>query len=158
MNYPYDDTNMVYDHERHIYVLTIEGVRDLLGTDLATYLDPTGDFNPSTMGQRVLRMISQHLYAWIYAHNPANTRFIEWLLAKYAPARQVIQDCLVNETYYALKNGDFWNYADDDKPFDKKVSESTRFMLQNPLPNGISVLYQGNLPYLISGDTYRVDY
>lgn len=158
MNYPYDDTNMVYDYTIHGYVLTVEGVRDLLGTDLATYLDPTGDFNPSTMGARVLRMISQHLYAWIYAHNPANSRFIEYMLAKYAPARQLIQDCLCNEVYYALKNGDFWNYADDDKAFDKKVSESTRLLLQNPLSNGVSVLYQGNLPFIIGAGTYRADY
>ena len=157
MNYPYSDANMTYDPTLHGYVLTIEGVRQLLGTDLSTYLDSTGDFNPSTMGQRILRMISQHTYAWIYAHNN-NQRFIEWLLAKYPPAREIIQECLVNEVYYALKNGDFWNYADSEIPFDRKVSETTRLMLENPLPNGVSVLYQGPLPYVISKEAYRADY
>lgn len=157
MNYPYDDTNMVYDNTIHGYVLTVEGVRNLLGTDLSTYLDPTGDFNPSTMGARILKMVSQHFYAWVYAHG-TNQRFIEWLFAKYPPCRDLIRECLVNEVYYALKNGDFWNYADSEIPFDKAVSESTRLMLDNPLPNGINVLYRGTLPYLISAEKYRADY
>lgn len=157
--FPYDDDNMVYDGTMHGYVLTEKGVRALLGTDLSQTLDNTGDFNPSTMGQRVLKMISQHLYAWIYAHNPRNQKFIEYLLAKYEPCRQLIQDCLVNEVYYNLKNGDFYNYADDEHGFDKKVSETTRLMLSEPLPNGVCLLYQGWRGYpIISKETYRADY
>lgn len=159
MNYPYNDETMEYDYTLHGYVLTKKGVLDFLNTNLDTYLDATGDANPSTMGQLVLKMISQHLYAWIYAHNPRNQKFIEYLLAKYEPCRQLIQDCLVNEVYYNLKNGDFYNYADDEHGFDKKVSETTRLMLSEPLPNGVCLLYQGWRGYpIISKETYRADY
>lgn len=159
MNYPYDDTNMAYNSTIHGYVLTVEGVRELLGVDLGTYLDSTGDFNPSTMGARVLKMISTHLYAWIYGRIPnANKDFIEFLLAKYPPCRELIQECLANEVYYALKNGDFWNYADNSLPESKSISETTRFMLENTLPNGICLLSIEPLPFGVPASAYRVDY
>lgn len=158
MNYPYNDDYMTYDYTLHGYVLTPYAVLQELGTNLSTYLDQTGDANPSTIGARVLKMISQHFYAWVYANNPRNKRFVEYLLAKYDECRPIIQQCLLNEAYYALKNGDFWNYADDEHGFDKKVSETTRLLLDAPLPNGYNLLYRGWVAPLITNDVYRKDY
>lgn len=158
MNYPYDDDNMTYDLTHHRYVLTPTAVLQD-GTNLSTYLDSTGDANPSTMGLRVLNMISRHLYSWIYSRIPnANKPFIEYLLATYPPCREIIQECLLNETYFALKNGDFWNYADSDIPEGKTVSLDTRNILADELPNGLCLLTVQPLPYGVPESVYRVNY
>lgn len=159
MNYPYNDETMEYDYTLHGYVLTKKGVLDFLNTNLDTYLDATGDANPSTMGARVLRMISRHLYSWIYSRIPnANKDVIERLLAQYPPCREIIQECLCNEVYYALKNGDFWNYADDDKPEWKSVSADTRHILEDTLPNGICIMTLTPFWFGVPADQYRVGY
>lgn len=149
---------MIYDYTHHRYVLTEKAVLQELGVNLQTYLDQSGDANPSTMAQRIAKMISAHFYAWVYAHT-TNKRYVEYLLAKYPPCREIVRECLVNETYYALKNGDFWNYADDEHGFDKKVSQTTRLLLEEPLPNGFRLLYRGAFSSLApSTDDYRKDY
>ena len=159
MNYPYDDTNMVYDYTLHGYKLTVEGARELAGVDLATYLDSTGDFNPSTMPTRSLLKLARHLYHWIYSQIPAeNKHFIERLLATYPPCRDIIQECLVNELEYALFNGNFWDYATNDLAEWKSVSEDTRHILSEPLPNGIVILSVEFLPFGVPAAALHVGY
>ncbi len=157
--FPHNDDNMVYDDTIHGYVLTDAGARALLGTDLSQTLDSTGDFNPSTMGQRVLKRISRHFYSWVYSRIPnANKGYVEYLLAKYPPCREIVQTCLENELYYNLKNGDFYNYADNDRPEWKSVSEDTRHILEDTLPNGVCLMSLAPVWFCVPANEYRVDY
>lgn len=155
MTYPYNDDAMIYDFKRHEYVLTERYVLETLGVNLSLTLDTTGDENPSTLGQRVLKRVSDFFYRYIYAHG-SNKNFVEYLLAKYPPCRDIIKDCLVDELYYQLRNGDFFNSADVDRQFDRWVSPVTRMRLQEELPNGMCLLYQGR--YSVPKFDFRSDY
>ena len=67
MNYPFNDDAMIYDYKRHQYILNERYVLETLGVNMVEYLDTTGDANPSTLPQRVLRRVSDFLYRYIYA-------------------------------------------------------------------------------------------
>lgn len=157
MTYPFDDDYMKYDYEMHGYILTPTACEMELGINLTETLDKTGDCNPSTMAERILKMISKHFYAWVYAHT-TNKNYLEWLLAKYPFARDVVKECLLNEVLYAVKNGDFWNYADNPHGIEKSVSETTKMTLMSPLPNGFRVLYTGAFNAIVPSGEYRKDY
>ena len=156
-NYPYDDEHMKYDYTLHGYVLTTKGVLQLLGENLDTYLDSTGDADPSTLPDRILRKISRHVYNYIYAHSQ-NVDFIERMLATYPPCRDMIREALVAEVDYNLYNGTFWNYVDNDHEYSKNVSVDTNAILGRRLPNGICVLYQGTLPFGVPSGAFHVGY
>lgn len=155
MNYPFNDDAMLYDYKKHQYVLTERYVLETLGVNLSLYLDSTGDENVSTLGQRVLRRVSDFFYNYVYAHG-SNKYFIEYLLAKYPPCRDIVKDCLVDEVYYQLRNGDFFNSADVGSQIEKWVSPTTRMRLQEELPNGVCLVYQGH--YTAPKIDYRSDY
>ena len=157
MNFPFNDDYMKYDYTHHRYVLTPKACEMELGLNLDETLDATGDCNPSTMAERVLNMISSHFYAWVYAHG-TNKRYVEYVLAKMPECREIIQECLLNEVYYAMKNGDFWNYADNPHGIEKSVSEATKLTLSTPLSNGFRVLYQGGYTAIVPCEKYRKDY
>lgn len=155
MNYPFNDGSMTYDFNTHRYTLTKDGVFNELGINLDTRLNVAQVDNPSTAAAVALNMISRHLYNFIYART-ANKAYIEMLLAKYAPCREVIKQCLLNEVQYTLKSGDFWNYAgvnlvsgsavDISALRDSRVvSSDSEALLYQRLPNGVCLLYQGRL-------------
>lgn len=156
MNYPYSDNEMIYDRRMHMYVLTEECIRQNLGVNMDEYLDSSGDVNPSSLGERISKRISQHLYRHIYAYTQ-NKLYIEYLLAKYPPCREIIKECLLNEVYYNLRNGDFYNSVDSAVPWEMSVSPDTRSLLAEPLPNGVRLLYGGVI--VPRGNiAYREDY
>lgn len=147
MNYPYNDDDMKYDMQKHIYVLTEQCVKSELGVELDLYLDTSGDVNPSTIPERILKRISQHFYRYIYAHTQ-NKAYIEYLLAKYPPCREIVKECLLNEVYYQLRNGDFFNSVDSNVPWELSVSPDSRSLISEPLPNGVKLIYSGGVvPY-----------
>lgn len=156
MKYPYSDNDMIYDFRSHLYILTEDCIRQNLGVEMDSYLDSSGDFNPSSIGERISKRISQHLYRYIYAHTK-NKPYIEYLLAKYPPCREIIKECLLNEVYYNLRNGDFYNSVDSDTAWEKSVSPDTRALLSEPLPNGVNLLY-GGVVVPRGNISYREDY
>lgn len=156
MNYPYNDDGMIYDRRLHMYILTENCIRKELGVVMDEYLDSSGDFNPSTLGERIAKRISQHLYRYIYAYT-RNKLYIEYLLAKYPPCRDIIRECLLNEVYFNLRNGDFYNSVDSGVPWEMSISPDSRNLLAEPLPNGVRLLYGGVI--IPKGDIrYREDY
>lgn len=157
MNHPYNDETMIYDFRLHGYVLTPKGVEIELNTVLENYVDTTGDADPSTLPNKILRRISKHVYAWIYAHTP-NTNFIERLLAVYPPCRERIREVLLCEVEYNLNNGTFWNYADNEHGLEKSICEDSKAILERELPNGLCLLYQGVLPFTVPESQYHVGY
>lgn len=157
MKYPYSDEDMVYDKLKHRYVLTEQGVLNNLGINASEYLDTTGDANPSTLAQRVNDRISAHLYRRIYAFNKPAKPYTEYLLAKMPECRELIKECLLNETYYNYRNGDFYNSIDSDVPWERAVSPDTRDRLSEPLSNGYNLLYGGRV-VLRDKIAFREDY
>lgn len=156
MKYPYTDNEMIYDLRMHMYVLTEECIRQNLGVNMDEYLDSSGDINPSSLGERISKRISQHFYRYVYAHTQ-NKMYIEYLLAKYPPCREIIKECLLNEVYYNLRNGDFYNSVDSGAAWETSVSPDTRSMLAEPLPNGVRLLY-GGVIVPRGAIAYREDY
>lgn len=155
---PFDDQYIKYDYKKHKYTLTKECVLDELGINLDTRLNVSRNDNQSAAADIALRQISTHLYNFIYART-GNKQYIELLLAKYEPCRELLKECLLNEVQYAITNGQFWNYAgvnlSDGAVIDtnalrgaRVVSYDTEQLLYQPLPNGVVLLYQGkyNIP------------
>lgn len=109
-NYPQDDDVMIYDKTVHRYVLTKEGVLTHLGVLLEETLNSTGDANPSTLPDRILRRVSQEVYLYIYQFG-MNSAWIEFLLACYLPLRDIVCEMLQEQLLYVLTNGFVSDYA-----------------------------------------------
>jgi|AGTN01.1.fsa_nt_gi hypothetical protein len=153
MNYPYSDDKMIYDAVAHRYILTPDTVKIDLGIDLDAALNKGGDANPSTLPERFCRDVSTKFYDYVYQHSPQKN-LIEYTLAKREECRNLIYQCLLNETRYVLKNGDFWNYAGVNLSKGQAipleglrgrsiVSTETELALNQPLSDGFKLLYRG---------------
>lgn len=110
MKYPDDDQVMKYDYLSHRYVLTANGVYTQLGINLNTTLNTAGDANPSTLADRILRRVSQTVYAYLY-RDSMNSDWLEYILATYAPLRGWVQEMLLAQLLYVLTNGFVSDYA-----------------------------------------------
>ena len=143
MEYPFDDNTMTYDYAAHRYVLTPDFVQQELGVNLTETLNSVGDTDNSTIAIRALRRLSAHLYRQIYKFNSNNKNYVEFLLAKLPECREMIKECLVNELYYALRNGDYW-YEKDTRGI--TLSADTLDRLNEPLSIGMRLTYRGYMP------------
>lgn len=155
MTYPFDDADMTYSMATHRYTLTVDCVKRELGIDLGVALDSTDDLNPSTLGSRTLEMISRHIYRFIYSANSANKNYTEYRLAKDANCRQVLKEAMLDEVFYAIKNGDFWHIQGNETTL--SVSADALALLREPLPDGFLLLYQGTYGQYINV-VWREDY
>ena len=108
--YPKDDDVMTYDYTRHRYVLTAKGVLSELGENLEVVLNASGDANPSTLADRLLRKISQTVYMYLY-QDSLNPDWLEYILAKYPLLREWICEMLQAQLLYALTNGFISDYS-----------------------------------------------
>ena len=103
MKYPYDDSNMRYDYSLHRYVLTKEGVFELLGVNLETQFN---QFEPNARqrrAERFLKKVTNTVYDYIY-EGSWNSQYIEYLLATCPQCRQYIQEMLIEQVDYVLEN------------------------------------------------------
>lgn len=110
MVFPFNDDIMIYDYKKHRYVLTSNGVLSELGINLDLVLNHTGDANPSTLAERVLRRVSQTVYMYLY-RDTANEQWLEYILATYPPLREWVQEMLQAQVLYMLANGDIGLYS-----------------------------------------------
>lgn len=108
--YPKDDEVMTYDHARHRYVLTAKGVLSELGENLEIVLNASGDANPSTLADRLLRKISQTVYMYLY-QDSLSPDWLEYILAKYPLLREWICEMLQAQLLYVLTNGFISDYS-----------------------------------------------
>lgn len=167
MDYPFNDDYMVYDINAHKYRLTSKACYDILGINLndAGILNPTGDANATTLPDRFLAQVSNTLYNWIYAHT-TDRLWLEYLLAKYDSCREIVQQALLNEVIYTLRNGQLGFEAginlikgtivNKDDLRKSTVSYDTEMLLSQTLPNGVRLTYQGRYPHALI--RYREDY
>lgn len=108
--FPYDDEIMGYDYTTHRYVLTKKGVETQLGENLDVLLNSAGDFDPSTLADRVLRRISQTVYTWLY-QDSMSPDWLEYILATYPPLRDRVREMLQAQLLYVLINGFVGDYS-----------------------------------------------
>lgn len=108
--YPHKDEIMDYDYVNHRYVLTKKGVLEQLGEDLDVILNSTGDVDPSTLADRVLRRVSQTVYLYIYKDSMGRD-FLEYILATYPPLREWVREMLQAQLTYVLINGFVSDYS-----------------------------------------------
>lgn len=103
MKYPYDDSNMRYDYILHRYVLTKEGVFELLGINLDTQFN---QFEPNARqrrAERFLKKVTNTVYDYIY-EGSWNSQYIEYVLATCPQCRQYVQEILVEQVDYVFEN------------------------------------------------------
>ena len=62
MKYPYDDSNMRYDYILHRYVLTKEGVFELLGINLDTQFNQFEPNARQSRAERFLKKVTNTVY------------------------------------------------------------------------------------------------
>lgn len=167
MNYPFNDDYMQYDINSHKYRLLPKACLELLGINLsdAGILNPTGDANSATLPDRFLAQVSNTLYNWIYSHT-IDKLWVEYILAKYPPCREIIQQALLNEVIYTLRNGQIGfesgvnliknSVINKAELRQSLVSYDTEMLLSQALPNGIRLTHQGRYIHPILA--YREDY
>ena len=97
---PYNTSYMVYDLDRHMYVLTDEGIRYLIGEEIVTL---AGNINKA----RVIRYeVSQDVYNYISRYSLRDTYdYKVWLLAKDENLRSVIERVLADQMRYYIRSG-----------------------------------------------------
>lgn len=103
MKYPYDDSNMKYDYALHRYVLTKEGVFELLGVNLDTQFN---QFEPNARQrrqERFLKKVTNTVYDYIY-EGSWSSQYLEYALALCPQLRPYIQEMLVEQVEYVLEN------------------------------------------------------
>lgn len=141
---PYDDEDLRYDYDYHRYVPTVDFIKRKTGMDLKNghILQETDDSDPSTLGERTLDDLSDHLYRTIYASARRNKNYVEYLLACDPECRLRLKRCFINEIKWALRNGDFW-FGLEDYNRELKISPDSFNLLSETLPNGVNLLYRG---------------
>ncbi len=102
MQYPYTDSDMVYDYDKHRYILTVEYLQNVLNIDVSRF--KSGTVNEQGAITMLLNNISLQVYSYVFAHN--NARALRYLMAKMPSARDVILEAMGQQTLYVLSNGD----------------------------------------------------
>lgn len=108
--YPGDDEIMKYDINTHRYVLKESGVMEELGINLQIVLNASGDMNPSTLADRLLRRVSQSVYLYLY-RDTMSKEWLEYILATYPPLRERVREMLQAQLLYVLTNGFISDYS-----------------------------------------------
>lgn len=104
MTYPFNDNSMVYDYNRHMYILTQKGVLDELGINLDLELNTADDANPSRLVDRFLTKVSQTVYNYYY-QDSANNAWQTMQIAKNPEIREQFKEVLLAQVLYVLANG-----------------------------------------------------
>lgn len=141
MTYPYNDEYMVYDYDKHRYILTLEFVKNKLGINLEERSK-----NPVAIGS-MLDMVSAQVYRFIHLHN-YDDEYQDMIIAKTESGRKIIQEAMAQQFVYFTVVGDLSRSTDLNKRalwFD----ENAKSILERPLCElGCSLLYTGNFPHI----------
>jgi hypothetical protein len=97
---PYNDSEMVYDIDRHMYILTDTGVKRLLGYDLR---ELTGN---DTAANIVRYETSQDVYNHIATYSMVQAyKYKVWLIAKADGVREKFKRILADQMRYYITSG-----------------------------------------------------
>ena len=103
--YPYTDNDMVYDQEKHRYILTNDCVKRELNLDLGAELNIEGSNNPSNEVNAFLDEISFQVYTYIYNH-AQNQMVAEYRCAKNPALRTPLKTAMLKQVKYIYINGE----------------------------------------------------
>lgn len=156
---PFDDKNMIYDMDSHMYVLTPFFCTNELGFPEGLGLKGYNEQKGSSAAIRFLKRVSSVVYRFVYAHSQ-NVAITEFIMAKDLTIREKIKDALAEQLLYMRKNGDLGLYSGVDYrkgsvlkvPKYKKISEYAIDIL-----NECELLYTGEL-HCPCNFIYRGDY
>lgn len=93
---PTDDTMMVYNYDKHLYILDVEHVKNSLGID---FVDLEGSL---TKAKDKLYQISRTIYNFIYKHTHYRN-YMEYRLALDEDLRDTIQQALEEQCRYEVE-------------------------------------------------------
>lgn len=104
LQYPYDDGVMRYDYVAHRYVLTKEGVFQILGINLDDYIPVADTANQSRCADIALAEVSEDVYDYLY-EDCMNIAWRRYELAKVPERRHDIQEMLLRQIRYVCQSG-----------------------------------------------------
>jgi len=98
--FPYNDTDMEYDLDTRQYLLTVEGVSNLLGENLATLLGNTVKANLFCVEA------SDIVYNYIYSYSQIRQITIKrYTIAKDGDLRELFKRALIAQMRYMVRSG-----------------------------------------------------
>lgn len=98
--YPYNDDYMVYDLDSRQYLLTVSGVKDLLGFNLETLIGTIEEADYFCLE------MSDIVYNFIYSYALlSQTKYKRWIIAKDGNIRELFKRVLLAQTRYAVRSG-----------------------------------------------------
>lgn len=104
MNYPINDSELIYDYKKHRYLLTQYYIQSVLGVNLESQIGSNGGTTATVIINTLLDNISSEVYNYVYAHN--NTQTLQYIIAKSASAREVIKEAMSKQALYVFYSGD----------------------------------------------------
>lgn len=104
---PFNDEIMTYDLNEHKYYLTADGVNKAIGVNLNLALNSGLSGNPFAV-KNFLENVTETVYEYIY-EDSSSEAYLEYLLATYAPLRDVVRKMLLAQVKYAIMN----NFVDE---------------------------------------------
>ena len=97
---PYNDEYMVYDLDRHMYILTEKGVKDLVGQDLLTLAEN------QIQADLIRYEVSQDIYNYISRYSLLSVNnYKVWLIAKDSDLRESFKRVLADQMRYYIRSG-----------------------------------------------------
>ena len=97
-----DSGNMIYDLNKHRYILTPDAIQEVYGINLADALDSDSDISPETLPDRFLERASKILYNYMYswAEDKSATEYFLSLPRN----REAIEEAQLEYVYSLLMN------------------------------------------------------
>lgn len=97
---PYNDDEMVWDDERHFYLLTDVGVKRLVGKDLQALAGSKDE------AQYIRYEVSQDIQNFIARNSLMSAyKYKTWLMAKDSALRPIIKRVLADQMRYYIRSG-----------------------------------------------------
>ena len=155
MSYPFNDNNMIYDKNKHRYILTIEYVQNVLGVNLEGQIGTNSGMPATVIINSLLDNVSSEIYNYIYQHQ--NTQTVQYIIAKCPTARNIIQEAMGKQALYMLYNGDLGFSTNKDENAMSLNRYATQIIdNQEVLETGVTLTYTGvyrfNVPIYSVGD------
>lgn len=169
--YPISGDDMVYNKDKHMYVLRPNYVKQNTGIDLSLMVNSPYVVDKTTAVNNILEDISTQIYLYVYSHNMRYKDYIEYLLAKSPKAREIIRGALMKQLSYIVRNGKInefvginvsYNAKNAYTPIeelrgDRAIHPEAIMILSEPIEEGLKLLYSGNY-WLPNNMKYRVGY
>lgn len=150
MAYPFSDNEMIYDINKHRYILTEAGVTNGINVVLREELNIAHTANAAAEIRNFLEEVSDAVYEYVYSYC-FDRAITEYMLAKVPEYREVIKSAMLKQAKYMYINGNVANEAGvdfakgfamslDDLRGDRRISAYAK----NELANS-GLLYTGRI-------------